>query len=89
MSGLSVASRLTTPPPKQKPTVSDLAGRLAVPGEIRSAGHGRRDHVLAFRLGVKLARLVLVGRRAAIDGQEVGGERQKAFRCVSAATSSM
>src|SRR6266853_619422 len=50
-----------------EPDGADLAGRFAMLGEIGGAGHGRRDHILAFRLGVKLARLVLVGGRAAID----------------------
>ena len=83
MSGLSVASRLTTPPPKQNPTVPTLPVDSPCL-EIGGAGYGRRDHVLAFRLGVKLARLVLVGGRAAIDGQQIGRQRQKAFRRVSA-----
>jgi hypothetical protein len=42
-------------------------------------GERRRDHVLALGLGVVLARLVLVGRRLAVDRQEIGGEREGAL----------
>jgi hypothetical protein len=38
----------------------------------RDGRERRGDHVLALGLGVKLARLVFLGRRAAIDGQKVG-----------------
>ncbi len=45
----------------------------------RDGRERRGDHVLALGLGVKLARLVLLRRRTAVDGQKVGREREVAF----------
>ncbi len=45
----------------------------------RDGGEGGRDHILALGLGVKLARLVFLGRRAASDREKIGRQGEIAL----------
>jgi len=47
--------------------------------EIGDPGHRGRDHLLAVGLGVEVAGLVLVGRRPAVDREQIGRECEEAL----------
>ncbi len=71
--------RLMTPPPQQKPTAPTLPVEFGMVLEERHRGGGATRGLVGLEIGEHIARLVLVGWRAAIGRQHVGGEGEKAF----------
>jgi hypothetical protein len=72
------------PPPQQKRNGADAARRFLMLGEKwHGGGDLLRGHV-EVQCWKHIARLVFIGRRAALRRQHVDGEREITFKCNAA-----